>query len=69
MVTRCNRSACDRLQSVGNCNLTDSNQLSTVWLGYGTFRLIRQPVAVAVAGVRVKKPDLTGLLNTSRWGT
>jgi hypothetical protein len=32
-----------------------------VWLGYGPFHSIRQPVAVAVTGVRVKKLDLTRL--------
>jgi hypothetical protein len=38
--------------------------LCTVRLGYGAFRSIRQPVAVTVTGVRVKKPDLTRPLNT-----
>jgi hypothetical protein len=44
--------------------MTDSNQLCMVQLGYGSFCSKRQPVAVAVTGVRVKKPDLTGPLNT-----
>jgi hypothetical protein len=36
-----------------------------VWLDYGSFYSTGQPVAVAVMGVRVKKPDRTGPLNTN----
>jgi hypothetical protein len=43
--------------------MTESNQLCTVsgWLGYRAFCLITQSVVIAVAGVRVKKPDQTEL--------